>query len=269
MSKNRLDIILIERSLVRNREEASRLIRAGKVLVKEVVTDKPGAKIESDAPIRVIRRDSVYVSRGGLKLAEALKRFAVDVREWTAADLGASTGGFTDCLLQHGARKVFAIDVGYGQLDYRLQQDARVRVMDRTNCRYLDEADLGERVDLVAADLSFISLTTVFSAVTRIVKKDGQAIFLIKPQFEIGKGRVGKRGIVKQFDDHVDVLEQCRNFFDAAGWIVADIAPSPIQGKSGNIEFLIHLVQDRNIVSIGPERIHAIAQEAHVARSTQ
>ncbi len=263
MDAGRLDRVIVEQKLAANREEAQRLIRAGKVLINEIVVDKPGQKVKPSVSIRVIQPESRFVSRGGLKLEEALRRFSIDVTHWTAADLGASTGGFTDCLLQSGAAKVYAIDVGYGQLAYRLQQDPRVVVMDRTNCRYLQCKDLGEPVDLVTADLSFISLKTVFPAVMRIVKEKGIALFLIKPQFEIGKGRVGKKGIVRNRNDHLETLLGLVDFFQQSNWTVEGIVPSPIQGKSGNIEFLFYITRESGKPSITPEAIEAVVDEAH------
>lgn len=241
MGKERLDLVLIQRELAKNRDEARRLIRAGAVLVNENRIEKPGAQIDEAADIRVTQRETTFASRGGLKLEEAINRFQLSVAGLVAADLGASTGGFTDCLIRHGIKKVFAIDVGYGQLAYHLRTDERVVVMDRTNCRHLTCEDLGEAVDVVVADLSFISMKTVFPAIVRIVKPDGFAIVLIKPQFEIGKGRIGKKGIVRHFQDHLDVLVDMYRFFQANGWSLQHAAPSPIAGKSGNIEFLFHV----------------------------
>ncbi|MEW6237764.1 MAG: TlyA family RNA methyltransferase [Candidatus Omnitrophota bacterium] len=263
MTKYRLDYLLVQREAARSREEAQRLIRAGKVLVDETVADKPGVKYAEDSLIRVVERESSYAGRGGLKLEGALKRFSIDPSHRVAADLGASTGGFTECLLRLGAKKVFAIDVGRGQLAYHLQIDPRVVVLDRTNCRYLQEEILGERVDIIAADLSFISVRTVFPAMERILKKEGEAVVLIKPQFEIGKGRVGKRGIVRSQTDHLEVLESCRAFFIESGWQVKNAAPSPIAGKSGNIEFFLHLVPGKAADSISYEAIRKAVEEAH------
>jgi len=263
VTKYRLDCLLVERELARNREEAQRLIRSGKVLVDEAVADKPGVKFADDSHIRVAERESSYAGRGGLKLENALQRFAIDPSHRVAVDLGASTGGFTECLLRFGAKKVFAVDVGWGQLAYHLQTDPRVAILDRTNCRYLKEEDLGERVDIIAADLSFISVRTVFPAMERILKKEGEAILLIKPQFEIGKGRVGKKGIVRSASDHLEVLESCRAFFIESGWQVKGAVPSPISGKSGNIEFFLHIAPGNAADSISCESIRKAVEEAH------
>lgn len=263
MKKIRLDQLLTERNLTVNRTDAQRLIRAGKVLVREEVIDKPGTKISPEDPIRLLCPESPFVSRGGLKLEGALSAFHIDVEGRIAADLGASTGGFTDCLLQHNARKVFAVDVGYGQLAYSLQIDPRVVVMDRTNSRFLTREDLGEAVDIVVADLSFISLKTVFPAMTRILKEDGCALLLVKPQFEIGKGRVGKKGIVRRAEDHIGVLEECCQFFRESGWRIVGVVPSPIAGKSGNIEFFLHGKPGPGGEEIMLEQIHAAVRDAH------
>ncbi len=262
-NKVRLDQLLVQQNHTRNREEAQRLIRAGKVLVQETIHDKPGVKVAPDTVVRIVQKESSFASRGGLKLEAALQCFGVDVTDLTAADLGASTGGFTDCLLRHGAKKVFAVDVGRGQLAYALQTDPRVVVMDRTNCRHLDAAALGEMVDLVVADLSFIGIQTIFPAITRILKPTGQAILLIKPQFEIGKGKVGKKGIVKNPEDHEAVLLECRRFFMEAGWRVRGAVPSPVTGKSGNIEFLMWITPGAPEISVSPDLLRAAVREAH------
>ncbi|MBD3265407.1 TlyA family rRNA (cytidine-2'-O)-methyltransferase [bacterium] len=263
MKKIRLDVVLSERNLVDSRESAQRYIRAGKVLIDEVVTDKPGIKIAADANIRILLPKTAFVSRGGDKLDGALETFHLNVNGLTAADLGASTGGFTDCLLQRGAKKVYAVDVGRGQLAYPLQTDSRVIVMDNTNCRYLDADALGEAVDLVVADLSFISLKTVFPAIESILKPSGFAVLLVKPQFEIGKGKVGKKGIVREKSDHVAVLMDCYRFFGEKTWSISQLAPSNIQGKTGNMEFLIHVSPQETKQSIVPDDIEAIVNKAH------
>ena len=263
VNRPRIDQFLVEQQLCANRDEAQRLIRSGKVLVDEKVIDKPGTRIDPGLPVRLAVRTCPYVSRAGLKMEGAIRRFHLDLQDLVAADLGASTGGFTDCLLQHGVSRVYAVDVGYGLLDYRLQTDARVVVMDRTNCRYLERENLGEAVDLVTADLSFISLKTVFPAVARIVKQPGLALLLVKPQFEIGKGRVGKKGLVKQPGDHVEVLEGTVRFLENQEWKLLDLAPSCLPGKTGNLEFFL-LAENRPATHPFPlELIHAAVREAH------
>ncbi|RLC56795.1 MAG: TlyA family rRNA (cytidine-2'-O)-methyltransferase, partial [Chloroflexota bacterium] len=205
MAKRRLDVLLVERGLAESRTQAQRLIRAGLVRVAGQVADKPGTQVATNAAITLQARPR-FVSRGGEKLEAALVRFGLDVRGWVAADVGASTGGFTDCLLQHGARRVYAIDVGYGQLDWRLRNDPRVVVMERTNARYLES--LPEPVDLVTVDVSFISLGLILPMAVRWLKPGGQVVALIKPQFEAGRREVGKGGVVRDPQVHRRVLER-------------------------------------------------------------
>jgi 23S rRNA (cytidine1920-2'-O)/16S rRNA (cytidine1409-2'-O)-methyltransferase len=269
MSKKRLDVLLYEQGYAQSRDEAQRLIRSGYVIVDENKLEKPGTQVREDAVIRILYKEPSFVSRGGLKLEGALQRFSLDVTHLVAADLGASTGGFTDCLLKRGAAKVYAIDVGRGQLAYSLQTDSRVIVMDRTNCRYSTQEDLGEAVDVIVSDLSFISLKTVFSAMQSLLKPDGFAVVLIKPQFEIGKGKVGKKGIVRNSDDHVDVLVDMVEFFHTYDWSVVQLAPSPIQGKSGNIEFLCHLVPHDLADRVDANTVQSVVNEAHQVHTNE
>lgn len=263
MTKVRLDVLLVQKNLFCSRENAQRYIRAGKVLVKEMVIDKPGTLIDPSSTIRVQQQETTFAGRGGEKLEHALEEFQLDIRNLTAADLGASTGGFTDCLLKRGVQKVFAVDVGRGQLVYRLQTDPRVVVMDNTNCRFLDENSFGEQVDMVSGDLSFISLKTVFPAIQKICKPAGFAVLLIKPQFEVGKGKVGKKGIVRNKEDHKAVLTDFYHFFTAQNWPVLHLAPSKILGKTGNIEFLIHITSAAEKTSIPLESVDLTVERAH------
>jgi len=242
-----LDVLLVERGLAESRSRAQQLIRAGQVLVGDRVHDKPGMQVPVDAAIR-IRERLPYVSRGGLKLAAALDAFAMDITGVVAADVGASTGGFTDCLLQRGAAKVYAIDVGYGQLAWSLRQDERVVVMERTNVRYLDE--LPEPVDLATIDVSFISLRLVLPKVVGWLKPAGHIIPLIKPQFEAGRENVGRGGIVRDADVHRRVLHEILSFAEGTGLRVRGLIPSPITGAEGNVEFLAWLVSDTTVPSI-------------------
>jgi len=234
-------VLLVERGLAESRNRAQQLIRAGQVLVRDRVHDKPGMGVSVDAEIRV-RERLPYVSRGGLKLAAALDAFAIDVSGFVTADVGASTGGFTDCLLQRGAAKVYAIDVGYGQLAWSLRQDERVVVMERTNVRYLD--DLPAPVDLATIDVSFISLRLVLPRVAGWLKPAGHIIPLIKPQFEAGREDVGKGGIVRDPDVHRRVLHKILTFAEGQGLRLRGLIPSPITGAEGNVEFLAWLVTD-------------------------
>lgn len=237
--KVRLDVLLVERGLAETREKARRLTLAGSVEVDGHVADKPGMAVARDADVRV-REGLPFVSRGGLKLAAALDAFGITVEGLVAADFGASTGGFTDCLLQRGARRVYALDVGYGQLAWPLREDSRVVVMDRVNVRYLEA--LPEPVDLVTIDVSFISLGLVLPAALRVLKPEtGQAVALVKPQFEAGRDKVGKGGVVKDPAVHCEVLGKVRGAARELGFRVRGVMRSPITGPAGNVEFLMHL----------------------------
>ncbi|HXF69370.1 MAG TPA: TlyA family RNA methyltransferase [Thermoflexus sp.] len=237
MSRVRLDLLLVERGLAESRERAQRLIRAGRVRVGDRVVDKPGALVPADAPVTVTE-PLRYVSRGGLKLAAALARFPIPVQGAVCADVGASTGGFTDCLLQHGAARVYAIDVGYGLLDLRLRQDPRVVVMERTNARYL--ASLPEPVHLVTMDVSFISVRLILPNAHRWLVPEGHAIVLVKPQFEAGRSEV-ERGVVRDRAVHERVLRTLLEWSVDHGWWPRGLIPSPLLGPAGNIEFLLWL----------------------------
>ena len=237
--KQRLDVLVHERELAPTRSKAQGLIMAGEVLVDGQVVDKPGTKIDADAVITVKDRPP-YVSRGGEKLAGALKDFALDVTGCIAADVGASTGGFTDCLLQNDVTKVYAIDVGYGQLAHKIRTDERVVVMERTNARYLES--LAEPVNLVVVDASFISLKLLLPAIQKWLMPQADIVALIKPQFEAGKSDVGKGGVVKDSDIHARVIQDIAAFALSLGFTIAGLTMSPIKGaKEGNTEFLIWL----------------------------
>ncbi|MBS1252645.1 MAG: 16S/23S rRNA (cytidine-2'-O)-methyltransferase TlyA [Anaerolineales bacterium] len=233
--KERLDVLMVERGLAASRNRAQRLIRAGEVLVDDRVFDKPGMQVSVGAGIRV-RERLPYVGRGGLKLEAALDTFPIEVSGMMAADVGASTGGFTDCLLQRGAVRVYAIDVGYGQLAWPLRQDERVVVMERTNVRYLDE--LPDPIDLATVDVSFISLRLVLPKIMGWLTPAGQIVALIKPQFEAGRDDVGKGGIVRDPDVHRRVLYEILSFAGEQGLHLRGLMPSPITGAEGNVEFL-------------------------------
>ena len=236
--KQRLDLLMVERALAESREKAQALIMAGEVLVGDKLIDKPGTKIDSSAEITVKSKPR-FVSRGGEKLAEALDAFPVDVSGRICADVGASTGGFTDCLLQNGAAKVYAIDVGYGQLDYRLRQDARVVVIERTNARYLER--LAEPVSLAVIDASFISLRLLLPVIKNWLTPQADVIPLIKPQFEAGQQDVGKGGVVKDPRVHARVLDEVLTATQFEGFTVHGLIKSPLKGPAGNIEFLAWL----------------------------
>lgn len=235
--KQRLDTLLVMRGLAESREKARGLIMAGDVLVDGAPANKPGRLVSSKAHLRV-REALPYASRGGIKLAAALDAFGVDPSGLIAVDVGASTGGFTDCLLQRGADHVYAIDVGYGQMAWRLRNDSRVTLLERTNARYLEALPDGALVDLAVVDVSFISLRLVLPAVARFLRPTGQVIALIKPQFEAGRRQVGKNGVVRDPAIHRQVLEDVLGWAATHGWCGEGLIPSPITGPKGNVEFL-------------------------------
>ena len=245
MGKIRLDTLLFQQGKAESREKARAIIMSGVVFLDDKRMDKPGVMVPDDAMPDVRGRAMPYVSRGGLKLEKALDVFALDVTGMCCIDCGASTGGFTDCLLQRGARHVYAVDVGYGQLDWRLRQDARVTVFERTNIRYLTAGDLGEAPSLAVIDVSFISLRLVLPSVRKLLTEDGQAICLVKPQFEAGKEHVGKKGVVRDPETHRRVLTQFLQDAADAGFGVLALDFSPVKGPEGNIEYLAHLQKGR------------------------
>jgi 23S rRNA (cytidine1920-2'-O)/16S rRNA (cytidine1409-2'-O)-methyltransferase len=237
---------------------------AGKVKVEGEIVYKAGKMVLEDSCIDISQPDHPFVSRGGLKLEQALKLFEIPIAGKTAIDIGASTGGFTDCLLQYGASKVIAIDVGYGQFDWKLRTDSRVRLLERQNIRYLTSDALGELADIAVLDVSFISLKLVLPPTFKLLKPKGEVIALVKPQFEVGKNEVEKKGIVKSPDKHLKVLLKIKEFTENLGWHFLNLIPSPITGQKGNIEFLVHLGKEnqnhlwdenaiQNVVNIGCE----------------
>jgi len=242
MGKKRLDSLLVEKRLTNSKEEAKRLILAGKTLVNGAVVSKAGSLINEKADIELKDRERPFVSRGGLKLAGALKEFDFTVKGLTALDVGASTGGFTDCLLQNGVKKVYAVDVGYGQLAWEIRTDHRVITIEKKNARYLTVSDIGETVDLAVVDLSFISIKLVLPAIISVLKREGHIIALIKPQFEVGKGEVGKGGIVRDPKKRIKVLNDISRFAEDEGLREIGHAQSPVAGAKGNIEYFFHFV---------------------------
>ena len=241
--KERLDVLLVARNLAESRSKAQAMIMAGEVYVNEQKADKAGLEINVDEnPVIEVRGSTCpYVSRGGWKLEKALRDFHVDPNGFVCSDSGASTGGFTDCLLQQGASKVFAIDVGYGQLAWKIRSDPRVVVMERTNIRYVTPEDLGEPLDLSVVDVSFISLRIVLPAIKRLLKPTGQVLCLIKPQFEAGKENIGKKGVVRDPAVHAQVLQSFIALANELQLTIRDLTYSPVKGPEGNIEFLAHL----------------------------
>jgi 23S rRNA (cytidine1920-2'-O)/16S rRNA (cytidine1409-2'-O)-methyltransferase len=242
-NKQRLDILVHNKGLAQSRQRARSLIMAGKILVNQQPVDKPGALVSDTDFIRLKGEDIAYVSRGGLKLEAALHAFGIDVSGKVCLDVGASTGGFTDCLLQHGAASIYAVDVGYGQLAWRLRQDSRVVVIERTNIRHMSFETIGQQVDMITIDVSFISLKIVVPVVLKYMGDNSTIIALIKPQFEVGKGKVGKGGVVRDSRLHAEVLTDLSAFFSGTGLMNTNIIESPILGPKGNKEFLIMLKQ--------------------------
>ena len=237
----RLDKLLVERGLAPSRERAQALILAGKVLVAEQKLEKPGSSVDPQAAVRLLGEDLKYVSRGGLKLELALEHWKINVRGRDCLDVGASTGGFTDCLLQHGARKVIAVDTGYGQIDIKLRQDARVRLLERTNARYLTRQQVGQTVDLAAFDLAFISVTLVLPA-AMAAAEPREIVVLVKPQFEAGREHVSKGGIVRDPAAQQAAVQRVHRAVDGLGGKEIEVTDSPILGAEGNREFLLHAV---------------------------
>ena len=239
--KMRLDVLLVERGLLDSRQKAQANIMAGLVFVNGQRVDKPGTAVAEDAPVEVRGHALPYVSRGGLKLEKAMRTFPITLAGRTCADIGASTGGFTDCMLQNGAAKVYAVDVGYGQLDWKLRSDPRVVCLERTNARYLDRQQIPDELDFASIDVSFISLKLIFPALYGLLRQGGEIACLIKPQFEAGREKVGKKGVVRDPKVHLEVLEQFLVHAANAGFGVKDITFSPIKGPEGNIEYLGYL----------------------------
>jgi 23S rRNA (cytidine1920-2'-O)/16S rRNA (cytidine1409-2'-O)-methyltransferase len=239
----RIDKLLVERQLVPSRERAQALILAGRVLVNEQKISKSGASFEPDAPIRVLGEDLRYVGRGGLKLERALENWSIDLAGKACADIGASTGGFTDCMLQHGAASVLAVDTGYGQIDVRLRNDPRVKLLERTNARYLTAKDVPGLADFIAMDVSFISATLVLPAViSSLVRGRAELVVLVKPQFEVGREALGKGGIVRDEAAQASAVEKVKAAVTGLGGQHVEVIESPILGAEGNREFLLHAV---------------------------
>lgn len=239
--KERLDVLLVKRNLASSREKAKAVIMSGNVYVEGQKEDKAGSMFPEEAAIEVRGNTLPYVSRGGLKLEKALKNFDVTVAGKVCTDVGSSTGGFTDCMLQNGAKKVFSIDVGRGQLDWKLRQDERVVCMEKTNIRYVTPEDIGEPVHFSSIDVSFISLTKVLKPIYDYLTEDGEIVALIKPQFEAGREKVGKKGVVREISTHLEVLHMVIDYALSIGFDVLDLEFSPIRGPEGNIEYLVHL----------------------------
>ena len=261
--KERLDVLLVQQGFCDSRTKAQALIMSGEVYVDDQRCDKAGTPVLTTAQIEVRGNACPYVSRGGLKLEKALRDFGVDPTGYVCSDSGASTGGFTDCLLQKGAKKVFAIDVGYGQLAWSIRTDPRVVCMERTNIRYVTPEQLGEPLDLSVVDVSFISLKIVLPAIRELLKPDGQVLCLIKPQFEAGREKVGKKGVVREPETHKEVLDGFVTLAGDLGFTILGLTFSPVKGPEGNIEFLGHLTREKR-EGIVPDTA-AVVAAAHEA----
>ena len=241
MKKERLDVLMVQRNLAESREKAKALIMSGIVYVNGQKEDKAGTSFEETVQIEVRGSTLKYVSRGGLKLEKAMSHFGVELAGKVCMDVGASTGGFTDCMLQNGAVKVYAVDVGHGQLAWKLRNDDRVICMEKTNIRYVTPEDIGERIEFASIDVSFISLTKVLGPVKQLLTDDGQVVCLIKPQFEAGREKVGKKGVVREKSVHLEVIEMVSDYARSIGFGILGLEFSPIKGPEGNIEYLLYL----------------------------
>ena len=248
--KERLDVLLVKRNLVESREKAKAIIMAGSVFVEGQREDKAGSTFSDEVNIEIKGHVMPYVSRGGFKLEKAVANFDVNLQDKVCTDVGSSTGGFTDCMLQNGARKVFAIDVGRGQLAWKLRNDERVVCMEKTNIRYVTPEDLGEHIDFSSIDVSFISLTKVLLPIRNYLKDDGQIVALIKPQFEAGREKVGKKGVVREKSTHYEVIELVLSYAVSIGFKVLALDFSPIKGPEGNIEYLVHLQKTEEVSTL-------------------
>ncbi|MEM7793784.1 MAG: TlyA family RNA methyltransferase [Cyanobacteria bacterium P01_C01_bin.118] len=265
MAKQRLDVYLVEQGLCDSRQQAQRCIRAGEVKVDEAVIDKPGTPIKEGAVV-VLKQKSPYVSRGGEKLAKAIAKFEVAVEGRICLDGGISTGGFTDCLLQNGAKQVYGIDVGYGQVAWKIRQDPRVSLRERTNLRHLTPEELykenDQRPDLGVMDVSFISLTKVLPAFWNLMTDVRESVLLVKPQFEVGREKIGKKGVVRDPKDHADAIWQVYITAQQLGWHAQGLTWSPIRGPAGNIEYLLWLVADDKDMGLTKDVVVQLAQTA-------
>lgn len=264
MTKIRLDSLLVNKGLVQSRERAKALIMAGQVYIENQKCDKAGLMVDDGITQVEIRGEQLkYVSRGGLKLEKAMKEFDISLNDKVAMDIGASTGGFTDCMLMNGAKKVFAVDVGYGQFAWKLRQDERVVNMERTNIRYVTSEQIGEKLDFASIDVSFISLKLVLPVAYELLSDNGELVALIKPQFEAGREQVGKKGVVKDINVHFEVIKKVLDFAREINFNVAGLSFSPIKGPEGNIEYLAYLKKSECNDTITDEIIDDVVQNSH------
>lgn len=258
--KDRLDVVLVNKGFFQSRERAKSAVMAGIIYVDGQRADKPGTGVSDDADIYVKENLCPYVSRGGLKLAKAIESFGLQLNGLVAVDIGASTGGFTDCMLKNGTAKVYSIDVGYGQLDWTLRNDPRVVNMEKVNIRYLDKEKIVEKADFISIDVSFISLKLVFPIASELISQDGNLVCLVKPQFEAGREQVGKKGIIKDEAIHIEVIEKVIEYGKNSGFFAQGLTFSPMTGAKGNIEYLLHLNKNENLDQIN---INEIVRESH------
>ena len=261
--KERLDVLLVNRGLAPSREKAKTMIMEGNVFVNNNREDKAGSMVPDDCNIEIKGNTLKYVSRGGLKLEKAMTHFGITLDGKICMDIGASTGGFTDCMLQNGASKVYAVDVGYGQFAWKLRQDERVVCMEKTNIRYVTPNDIDDALDFASVDVSFISLTKVLGPARELLKEHGQMVCLIKPQFEAGREKVGKKGVVREKSVHEEVIEKIITFALENGFSIHNLEYSPIKGPEGNIEYLVYIEKDENPKKEESVDIHEVVEAAH------
>ena len=261
--KERLDVLLVQKGLAPSREKAKTMIMEGNVFVDNQREDKAGTFFDPSVNIEINGNTLRYVSRGGLKLEKAMAQFGITLDDKVCMDIGASTGGFTDCMLQNGAKKVYAVDVGYGQFAWKLRQDPRVVCMEKTNIRYVTPEDIGDALNFASVDVSFISLTKVLGPAKELLKDGGQMVCLIKPQFEAGKDKVGKKGVVRDPAVHKEVIERVILFAKSIGFGILHLDYSPIKGPEGNIEYLVHIVKDAEAESQEVIDVEAVVAAAH------
>lgn len=261
--KERLDVLLVQKGLAPSREKAKTMIMEGNVFVDNQREDKAGTFFDPSVNIEIHGNTLRYVSRGGLKLEKAMAQFGITLDDKVCMDIGASTGGFTDCMLQNGAKKVYAVDVGYGQFAWKLRQDPRVVCMEKTNIRYVTPEDIGDALNFASVDVSFISLTKVLGPAKELLKDGGQMVCLIKPQFEAGKDKVGKKGVVRDPAVHKEVIEHVILFAKSIGFGILHLDYSPIKGPEGNIEYLVHIVKDAEAESQEVIDVGAVVAAAH------
>ncbi len=258
--KKRLDLLLVEQGLAPSREKAKAMIMAGNVYAGGQKEDKAGTMFPPDVPIEVRGNTLPYVSRGGLKLEKAMNVFPIDLNGTICMDIGASTGGFTDCMLQNGAVRVYSVDVGYGQLDWKLRNDARVVCMEKTNIRYVKPEDIPDRIRFASADVSFISLTKILLPVRELMTEDGEIVCLIKPQFEAGREKVGKKGVVRDPSVHEEVIRLVTDYARSIGFCPSGLTFSPIKGPEGNIEYLLYLKRQGDAGGFVPDAAGIVSQ---------